>query len=157
VHHAPAPALERFGWLACDGDTDEQEETTIRPRVPFKNLTGPVPPFSITDGHAAVLVVDVQRFTVSPDHGFGRLAGERGITRELGEYYEQVEQAVPNMIRLVEACRAKSLPVIFTRLIAEHDADVTPQARVTGFWTSAESRRHGREQDGDQRLHFGPA
>ena len=86
-----------------------------------------------------MLVVDVHRFTVSPDHGFGRLAAERGITRELGEYYEQVEQALPNIIRLADACRASGLPVIFTRLVADHDADVTPQARATGFWTSAGS------------------
>ena len=112
---------------------------SIRLRVPFKNLTDPVPPFSITDGHTAVLVLDVHAFTASPEHGFARMARERGIIRELDEYYEQLDQALPNMIRLVDACRAKGLPVVFTRLVAERDADVTPQARVTGFWTRSGS------------------
>jgi nicotinamidase-related amidase len=84
-------------------------------------------------------VVDVHRFTVSPDHGFGRLAAERGIARELGEYYEQVEQALPNVVRLLDACRTSGLPVIFTRLVADDGHGPTPQARVTGFWTAAGS------------------
>jgi nicotinamidase-related amidase len=107
--------------------------------VPFKNLTAPVPPASLTDGRAALLVLDIHRFTASRDAGFARIASERGIGRELDEYYAQIDQVLPNITRLVGACRERGLPVIFTRLVAGAVRDVTPLAAVTGFWARAES------------------
>ena len=94
---------------------------------------------TLTDGRAALLVLDVHRFTASRDGGYARLARERGIGRELTEYYDQVEQALANLRQLVEGCRAHGLPVVFTRLRAVGAQDVTPQAAVTGFWARAGS------------------
>jgi biuret amidohydrolase len=48
-------------------------------------------------------------------------------------------QVVPNLVRLIEGCRAHGLPVIFTRLVAADADAVSPQAAVTGFWTRAGS------------------
>jgi nicotinamidase-related amidase len=107
----------------------------MRPRVPLKNLAGPTPPTRLDDGCAALVVVDVHRFTVARGFGFDRMAAERGIARELDEYFDQVEQALPNIRRLVEGCRRRSLPVVFTRLAAPSEQSVVPQARVTGFWS----------------------
>ncbi|MDR7418430.1 MAG: isochorismatase family cysteine hydrolase [Armatimonadota bacterium] len=107
--------------------------------MPLKNLTEPVPRFSCTDGHTAVLVLDVHRFTASPEHGWARMARDRGIIRELAEYYEQLEQVLPNIVRLVDGCRQAGLPAIFTRLVAATPDDVSAQARITGFWTTAGS------------------
>jgi nicotinamidase-related amidase len=107
--------------------------------VPFKNLTGPVPAVSLNDGRAALVVLDIHRFTALRDAGFGRIASERGILRELEEYYAQIDQVLPNIALLVDACRGWHLPVVFTRLVAGSAADVTPLAAVTGFWTRPES------------------
>ncbi|MGH2404720.1 MAG: cysteine hydrolase [bacterium] len=98
-----------------------------------------MPSFAIRDGHTALLVLDMYRFTVSRDHGFGRIAGERGIVRELGEYYDQLDQALPNVSHLVDGCRRHRLPIVFTRLVAGRLQDVASQARVTGFWAMADS------------------
>lgn len=84
-------------------------------------------------------MLDVHRFTASREHGFGRIARERGISRELDEYYEQLDQALPNIARLIDGCRRHRVPIIFTRLVADRREDVSPQARVTGFWTMAGS------------------
>lgn len=98
-----------------------------------------MPPVSLTDGQAALIVLDVHRFTASRDGGYTRLARERGIVRELNEYYDQVDQVLPNLGLLVGGCRAHGLPVIFTRLVARGPRDVTPQAISTGFWAPAGS------------------
>lgn len=94
-----------------------------------------VPPFPLAGGGAALLVLDVHRFTVDPDAGYARLARERGILRELEEYYEQVEIVLENLTRLLDGCRRRAVPVIFTRLAVGDERDVAPQSRVTGFWT----------------------
>jgi nicotinamidase-related amidase len=113
----------------------------MRARVPFKNLTGPVPPVRLSEGGAGLLIVDSHRFTLSPDSGYGRMAHERGILRELGEYYEQLDQVLPNLRRLLAGCRQRGLPVLFTRLVGhpENGGGVAAQAVVTGFWTPAAS------------------
>jgi len=94
---------------------------------------------SLTDGQAALIVLDVHCFTASRDGGYARLARERGIVRELDEYYDQVDQVLPNLGRLVGGCRTHGLLVIFTRLVARGSSEVTRQAVTTGFWAQAGS------------------
>jgi nicotinamidase-related amidase len=98
-----------------------------------------VPAVTLTDGGAALLVLDVHRFTVARDAGYARLARDRGIARELAEYYEQVDQMLPNLRHLIAGCRAHGLPVIFTRLVAGGARAVTRQALTTGLWAPADS------------------
>jgi len=81
-------------------------------------LFPPVPAFPLRDGGAALLVLDLQPFMVDRSVGLGRRAAERGIERELDEYYEQVEYALQNAADLVRAFRADGLPIVFTRLAA---------------------------------------
>ena len=110
----------------------------MRTRVPFKNLMAPVPPADLAAMPTALLLLDCHRFTLDREAGFGRLALERGIARELAEYYEQVDFVVPNLRTLVSACRCKPLPIFFTRLVGggSGGAAVARQAAVTGFWTA---------------------
>jgi nicotinamidase-related amidase len=108
----------------------------MRVRVPFKNLMGPVPPIRLSEGGVGLLIVDAHRFTLSPDSGYGRMARERGIFRELGEYYEQLDQVLPNLRRLLAGCRQRGLPVLFTRLVGNPETPrrIAAQAVATGFW-----------------------
>jgi nicotinamidase-related amidase len=98
-----------------------------------------VPPVGLGDGRAVLIVVDVHRFTVSRGHGLDRMARDRGIARELDEYFDQIDQVVPNVRRLVDGCRQRRVPVVFTRVVAASEASVAAQARVTGFWSVAGS------------------
>jgi nicotinamidase-related amidase len=112
----------------------------MRVRVPFKNLAGPVPAVRLSTGGAALLVVDCHRFTASRDSGYGRLARERGIARELDEYYEQLAQVLPNLRRLLGGCRERGVPAVFTRLAhGAGDTGLAAQAAVTGFWADLAS------------------
>jgi biuret amidohydrolase len=112
----------------------------MRIRVPFKDLAGPVPTVRLSAGGTALLVVDCHRFTTSRDSGYGRLAHERGIAREFDEYYEQLEQVLPNLRRLLGGCRKRAVPVVFTRLAhGVDDTSLAAQAAATGFWTDLSS------------------
>jgi nicotinamidase-related amidase len=102
-------------------------------RVPYKMLLAPVPPFALRAGNAALLLIDAQQFTTSRGQGLGRLAADRGIERELDEYYLQVEAALENMAKLTAACRAHGLLVIHTVLSGarEDRSDLSRQMRAS--------------------------
>jgi nicotinamidase-related amidase len=85
-------------------------------RTPLRMLFPPIPAFPLRDGGAALLVLDYQPFMVDRSVGLGRMAAERGIARELDEYYEQVEYGLRNTADLVAAFREAGLPIVFTRL-----------------------------------------
>ncbi|HZO30527.1 MAG TPA: cysteine hydrolase [Chloroflexota bacterium] len=93
-------------------------------RTPLRMLFPPVPAFPLRDGGAALLVLDFQPFMVDRNVGLGRMAAERGIARELDEYYEQVEYGLKNTADLVQAFRATGMPIIFTRLAAPPSGEV---------------------------------
>jgi len=113
----------------------------MRIREPFKNLAEAVPTIRLSEGGVCLLVVDCHHYSLSPNHGYGRVARERGIFRELDEYYEQLEQVTPNLQHLVDSSRARAVSVIFTRLVGSCDvpSSVSPQARATGLWAERSS------------------
>jgi nicotinamidase-related amidase len=86
-------------------------------------LFPPVPAFPLRDGNAALLVLDLQPFMTDRTVGLGQRAAERGIARELDEYYEQVGYALRNTADLVRAFRGAGLPIVFTRLAAASAGD----------------------------------
>ena len=100
-------------------------------RVPYKMLLAPVPPFRLTQANTALLLVDAQHFTTTRTQGLGLLASERGIERELDEYYLQVEAALKNMARLLAACRAHGVRVIHTLLNIAEPGGLSRQFRVS--------------------------
>lgn len=94
-----------------------REPTTVH-RTPLKNLVPPPPPLWLTE-RVALLVVDFQVFAVDRSAGLGRLAAERGLEEELEEYYEQVGCARRNVRDLLAAFRARRLPVLHSRRVAQ--------------------------------------
>jgi nicotinamidase-related amidase len=106
-------------------------------RTPMANLMPPVPPFRLASGAAALLVVDLQPFTVDRSVGLGRMAAERGIATELDEYYEQVEYALRNIADLRAAFRSRDLLTIFTCLAAPDARAIASQAASIGWLPSA--------------------
>jgi nicotinamidase-related amidase len=99
-------------------------------RVPYKMLAAPVPITRLTSASTALLMMDFQRYTCSREHGLGKMAAEKGIQPEFAEYYEQVEAALQNGLRLLEGCRQNGLQVIHTYLHRwTEDAKVSRQFR----------------------------
>lgn len=71
-------------------------------------------PFGIDPARAALLVTDVQRYFVHPDHVFGQVweTLQPGVT---AGYFARVHDTVlPNLHRLLGACRTAGLSVVYT-------------------------------------------
>jgi nicotinamidase-related amidase len=104
-------------------------------RVPYKMLLAPIPPFPLGPGNTALLLIDAQHFTTTRSQGLGQLANERGIDREFDEYYAQVDAALPNMTKLIAACRARGVTVMHTVLCGARPdgGDRSRQMRVSGL------------------------
>jgi nicotinamidase-related amidase len=71
-------------------------------------------PFELTPSRTALLIIDVQRYFVHPDHAFGQVfeALKPGVT---AGYFRRVrEQVLPNLQRLLMRFRTLGLPVFFT-------------------------------------------
>jgi biuret amidohydrolase len=104
-------------------------------RVPYKMLLAPIPPFSLSAGNTALLLIDAQHFTTSRSQGLGALANERGIDREFDEYYTQVDAALRNMAKLLAACRARGMTIVHTVLcgVRPDGSDRSRQMRVSGL------------------------
>jgi nicotinamidase-related amidase len=101
-------------------------------RLPYNMLSAPAPPFQLGAENSALLLIDPQRFTTLPDTGLASVAQERGIIRELDEYYSQAEAAIGNMARLLAACRGHYIRTIYTVLNSERSdrSDLSRQLRV---------------------------
>jgi nicotinamidase-related amidase len=95
-----------------------REPTTVH-RTPLKNLVPPPPTLRLTEQRVALLVVDFQVFAADRSAGLGQLAAERGLEEELAEYYEQVGCARRNVRDLLTAFRARHLPVLHSRRVAQ--------------------------------------
>ncbi len=78
----------------------------------------------------ALVIVDMQYATGSRHHGLGLQLQERGDHDTFGWRYEQIEQrAVPNLRRLLDACRASGRLVVHVTIGSERDdfSDALPQ------------------------------
>lgn len=69
--------------------------------------------FALGFEHTALVIIDMQNLEVKPEHGFAKIIHDR--YPEIGRYlFPRMEQVViPNIMRLLEAFRDASLPVIF--------------------------------------------
>jgi nicotinamidase-related amidase len=71
-------------------------------------------PFALDPARTALLVIDVQRYFVRPELTFGRLF-ERLIPGVTAGYFRRVrENVVPNIRRLQDAFRERSMPILYT-------------------------------------------
>lgn len=62
----------------------------------------------------ALIVIDVQRYFVEPEHAFGQTLG-MVLPGGADEYFERVRDLViPNLQQLIERCRTLELPVYYT-------------------------------------------
>lgn len=73
--------------------------------------------FEIVPEKTALLVIDMQYLDAHRDYGMGADAKRQGITDKYEYYFQQVENVViPNTQRLLSACRARGIQVIYPRI-----------------------------------------
>jgi nicotinamidase-related amidase len=84
-------------------------------------------PIALETERTALLVVDVQRYFVSPYYPFGQVM-EKLVPGATTEYFERVNRTVvPSINRLQELFRAKALPIIYTATGTQMNGDDLPQ------------------------------
>ena len=103
------------------------------PENPYKLIFGPAVRLTLDHAHSAVVIVDPHRFACDPACGLGTVVPERA-SAAAARYYERVRRAVPNIARLLEACRYWGLPLAFVRTAAAlpDGRDLSPQVRALG-------------------------
>jgi nicotinamidase-related amidase len=73
-------------------------------------------PSKLDPSKTALLVIDVQRYFVSPDYPFGQVY-EKLVPGATAGYFERVRNSViPNVKRLQEFFRSHNLPIIYTAI-----------------------------------------
>ena len=73
-------------------------------------------PFEVAPGRTAFVIVDVQYYDASRDHGMGKAAKERGTFAELEYLFAEVDEIIPRIQRLQTVCRQRGIEVIFIRI-----------------------------------------
>jgi ureidoacrylate peracid hydrolase len=64
------------------------------------------------------MVIDMQYSSAHPEHGIGARAKAGGFAAEFEYFFERIEsQTIPNIRRLLAACREAGIPVVFVRMM----------------------------------------
>jgi nicotinamidase-related amidase len=83
-------------------------------------------PLQFDVDHAALLVIDMQRYFVSPDYSFGQTI-EKLVAGASEGYFRRVTDVVaPNIKRLLAAFRIRRRPIFFTGTGTYHDGSELP-------------------------------
>ncbi len=80
-------------------------------------IPGRIPDFNLERGKTAFMIIDMYYRSVDRRYGFGRRAKESGIEHELDYYYDRLDSTVvPNLVLMLEACRAHSIDVVHVKV-----------------------------------------
>lgn len=83
-------------------------------------------PVDFDVAHSALLVIDMQRYFVSPNHPFGQTI-EKLVPGASEGYFQRVKDVVaPNIKRLLTVFRSRNRPVIFTGTGTYNDGTELP-------------------------------
>jgi nicotinamidase-related amidase len=79
---------------------------------------GGLPDSKVTRASTALMMIDLQYVDASRDHGIGAAGQRHGWTDNMEYYFSRLEQvALPNVKRLLDACRASGIPAIHVRVM----------------------------------------
>ena len=93
-----------------------------RIRRPLPLVIRSVPRMSVRRENSVLLIQDMQRFLVEPDIGIAAIAGDRGVSTEFDEYYEQVAAVAANIVNLRRHMGDLGIPTCYTRWISDRPA-----------------------------------
>lgn len=96
----------------------------------------------VTRGQTAILFIDVQNYTA---RGGGEYAGmaESEVERRFGYFFREMEaRALPNMQRLLFACRARGIEVLHTVIesLTQDGRDMSLDYKISGLFCPKGSR-----------------
>lgn len=103
----------------------------------------PEPPF--TPQRTALLTIDLQYLDAHPDGWMGRLARDQGKPGHLQERWDFIQEILPDVRRLQDACRAHGVEVIHIRVAYRTQDHRDGQSNLVGEAMST----HTDERDDD--------
>ncbi len=104
------------------------ETAAANMRNPFNQILADPPPLRVTADNTALLVVDMQYFDAHPDWGEGRTAKDLGVAGCFDPYFEQIDDIIPRIQRLLALFRRQEMEVIHLRV-----AELTKDSRDVGW------------------------
>jgi nicotinamidase-related amidase len=101
------------------------------PENPYSLIFGPAVHLSLDPAHTAVVIVDPHRFACDPACGLGTVVRDGAAA---AGYYDRVRKALPNIARLLDVGRERSLAIAFARTAGESldGRDLSPHVRALG-------------------------
>jgi ureidoacrylate peracid hydrolase len=79
---------------------------------------GGLPDTTVTAGRTAMMMIDLQYVDAHRDYGIGAAGQRNGWTSDMEYYFSQLEtEAIPNVARILEACRGAGIPPIHVRVM----------------------------------------
>ncbi len=75
-------------------------------------VSGPIPVPPIKAGRTAFVIVDMQLYAASRDHGLGVVIRDRGMEEAFRYYYDEIDRITPVIAELLAASRAAGIEVI---------------------------------------------
>jgi nicotinamidase-related amidase len=111
-------------------------------RDPYIGWRRPLSESELRRGDTALIVVDMQYFDADWESGIVLQARQAGFEKDLLYYRDRLALIVPNIRRLQDACRAKGLEVIHTKIVSltADGRDRFPIHKELGFHASSDSR-----------------
>ena len=97
---------------------------------------GGLPESVVTAGRTALMMIDLQYVDAHRDFGIGAAGQRNGWTNDMEYYFSRLEsEAIPNVQRILEACRAASIPPIHVRVmnLAGDSADTSWRYKAMGI------------------------
>jgi nicotinamidase-related amidase len=97
---------------------------------------GGLPESRVTARSTALVIIDMQYMDAHRDHGLGARGQANGWTEEMGYYFGRLEAlVVPNIARVVAACRDAGIPVIHVRVmnLAGDSSDTSWRYKMFGI------------------------
>jgi nicotinamidase-related amidase len=89
--------------------------TGLKPSL--SRINGSLPRYRVSGEDTALVIVDMQYYAGSREHGIGATLRAKGLEREFAYYFDRIDEIVPNIQRLMAACREKGVEVV--HLISE--------------------------------------
>ena len=77
---------------------------------------------SVRRENTVLLIQDMQRFLVESEIGIAAIAGDRGVSTEFDEYYEQVAAVAAKIVNLRRHMNDLGIPTCYTRWISDRPA-----------------------------------
>jgi nicotinamidase-related amidase len=79
---------------------------------------GGLPQSEVTADSTALMIIDLQYVDAHRDFGIGAAGQRNGWTSDMEYYFSRLEnEAIPNVQRLLEACRGAGIPAIHVRVM----------------------------------------